>query len=121
CPHSKKYITKIIQNKKALEINSYYIFLYKLPKYDSSKLSQHIYKSHTPLKTLQDVMVANNTANVASTELDKKQENILNEITKVAIELKIHIRPYVMRFQKNSSFCTVSSGTAPCMEEYDFE
>ena len=36
CQYSKKYLTKIMTNEKALEIDSYYIFLYKLPKYDSN-------------------------------------------------------------------------------------
>ena len=120
CPFSKKYISKISKSKTLQAVNSYYIFLYKLPKFNSNKLCQHIYQSQNSLDTLQKIMVRNEKADIKTVVVDKKRQEAIDEIAKVGEELKIEIRPYVMKFEKGSNYCIVSSGSAPCMEEFDF-
>lgn len=123
CPHSQKYIKKITQNKQALAANTYYIFLYKLPKFDSNKLSSTIYESKNPLETLQKVMIEKKKVITKSSVKKNKEKAIgdkISAIAKVAKELKIVIRPYIIEFEKGSRYCLVSYGKAPCMEEFDF-
>ncbi|QSZ42209.1 hypothetical protein GJV85_08815 [Sulfurimonas aquatica] len=120
CPYSQKYIQQITKNKKAQEVNSYYIFLYKLPKFNSNKLLQHIYQSSNPVETLKKVMIKHQDVNLDEVVIDADIQTKINSIASVASSLKITVRPYVMAFQKGSKYCTVSSGPAPCLEENDF-
>ena len=120
CPFSRAYIKKITQDIELQKVHTYYIFLYKLPKYESNKLSQLIYQSKNPLEILKDVMVKEQKVDlnlhIPNTNLQKK----IDSISEVANELNVAIRPYIMRFDKGSNYCTVSTGTAPCTEEADF-
>lgn len=121
CPHSKKLISKISNNKKIQERNSYFIFLYKLPKYESNTLSQYIYQAKHPAKALEKIMVENENISLETLKIDQKKQKMMQEIADVGKELNAQIRPYTIRFEKASTYCLVSSGVAPCMEEYDFE
>ena len=120
CPFSRKYITLLSTNKSVLDKNTYYIFLHKLPKYDSDALTQYIHESKNPLETLTKIMVENEEVTPKTCDLSKKELEKKSTISSVAKKLNIEIRPYIMEFEKGSKYCLVSSGSAPCMEEYDF-
>jgi len=57
CPKSQTFFSTISEDKRLQEDNSYYIFLYRLRKFDSDKLIQYIYQSNDPLSTLTEVML----------------------------------------------------------------
>lgn len=120
CPHSRNFIKKIIKNKEAQELNTYYVYLYKLPKFDSNKLSLYIYQSSNSLDTLQEVMVQEKEIDLNTTSIANDKENILQAISTIGAKLHIKIRPYIMEFEKGSKYCRVSIGDAPCLEENDF-
>ena len=121
CPHSKRFIKKIISNKMAQVTTSYYIFLYRLPKFESTKLIQYIYQSKDSYKSLENVMIKG-----ASVDLDNFScdENVLANVHKVdyvAEKLKVKKRPFMIVFSEGSGYCSVSEGSAPCLEELDFD
>ena len=120
CPFSKKYISMVSKSKIAQALNTYYIFLYRLPKFDSNKLCQHIYQSEDLVAELQAIMIKDKKINLDKLILNAKEQKKINDIAKVGKKLNIKIRPYIMSFKKNSNYCTVSSGSAPCLEEFDF-
>jgi hypothetical protein len=121
CPHSRKFISKISKNKMIQLENSYYIFLYRLPKFESDELIQCIYQSSDVKSSLMDVMVNGKEINMDSTELGDNKLKAIKEISSVGKKLNIKIRPYLMIFEDGSKYCRVSKGIAPCMEEFDLE
>ena len=120
CPFSKKYIAKLTKNKMAQALNSYYIFLYKLPKFKSNKVSQFIYQSKNKSDALKSIMIDNKNIDLNMTKEDKDIQALIDEIARVGEKLKVKQRPYIMSFEKGSIYCTVSSGSAPCLEELNF-
>lgn len=120
CPFSRNYIQKISQSKKAKETNTYYIFLYKLPMFDSNKLSQYIFQSSNHQETLLEVMVKEEDIDLDATTIDAEKQSIISKISNVGEILNLKVRPYIIEFEKGSKYCTVSSGSAPCLEENDF-
>ena len=121
CPFSRNLIQAISKNKLAQAVNSYYIFLYKLPKFDSAKISQYIYQSDDALSALQQVMVEEKSIDLNNVVIDKNVQELVENVANVGVKLKAKIRPYIMKFEEGSKYCMVSSGSAPCMEEFDFE
>ncbi|WP_373034823.1 thioredoxin fold domain-containing protein [Sulfurimonas sp.] len=120
CKYSKRFIKKISENKMLQMLNSYHVFLYRLPKYESDRLIQYIYQSADKKKTLLDVMVRSKKINLDGFKATSKEYEITKRITKVAKKLKIKKRPYMISFQKDSGYCRVSEGIVECMEELDF-
>lgn len=121
CPHSKKLIKKISENKILQLINSYHIFLYRLPKFESDELSHYIYQSSNANIALLDTMVKDKEINFDDFKVDYEKSKILKEISIVAKKLNIKRRPYLILYEGDTGYCRVSEGTAPCMEEFDFE
>lgn len=120
CPHSKKFIQKISENKKAQKTNTYYIFLYKLPKFDSDSLTQYILQSSKQTDALQEVMLKKEKTVLNKSTIKMNIQKIMNNIANVGKKLHIKLRPHIIDFEKGSKYCRVSSGTAPCLEENDF-
>ena len=102
-------------------MNSYYIFLYRLPKFESDKLTQYIYQSDDTKTCLENVMVNNKEINFDDFELSGDKQKIIDQIAAVGKKLNMVHRPYMMVFEEGSHYCRVSEGSAPCMEEFDFE
>ncbi|QOY53218.1 thioredoxin fold domain-containing protein [Candidatus Sulfurimonas baltica] len=121
CPYSKKLITKISEDKMLQLMNSYYIFLYRLPKFESDKLTQHIYQSDDKKACLENVMVNNKQINLDNIQISTDKQKIIDKIATVGKKLNMVHRPYMMVFEEGSNYCRVSEGSAPCMEEFDFE
>lgn len=121
CPMSKSFIEIITSEKSFQKETSYYIFLYRLPMFQSDKLIQYIYQSKTPLETLEEVMVYEDYDDLDNLESRPEIQKIINKIANVGKKLNIKARPYLLTFEAGSSYCKVSSGTAPCLEENDFK
>ena len=122
CPFSRRYMKQLLNNKVCKNYTTYYIFLYKLPTKDSAKLINYIYQSDHKLQVLKSIMVNENIIKIRDEQLKEHAKNsiIVEEIATVAEKLHINIRPYIIEFRKDSPYCTVSSGTAPCLEENNF-
>ena len=118
CKYSNRFITKINENEIIQQTNSYYIFLYKLPKYDSQKLIQYIYQSDEPKSTLLDVMVDEDIIDLDDFNANNKTITAIQKIAEVAEEFDMTLRPYIISFEKDSKYCNVSEGTLSCVEEF---
>lgn len=120
CPHSKKLITLLSKDMMKQIQSTFYIFLYRLPKFESDKLIHFIYQSHNPKSSLLDIMVANKQPDLSSYEINSDKIEIIESVASVAKQLKMTKRPYIIHFENTSIFCTVSEGSVPCLEELDF-
>ena len=119
CKFSKRMITIINENKILQLTNSYYIFLYRLPRLDSEKLIQYIYQSEDPKTTIIDVMVDGDIIDLDKFEATEKTLKAIQSIAKVAKKLNIRVRPYIISFEKDSKYCKVSEGESSCLEEFE--
>lgn len=121
CSKSQSFIDLINERKDLQEKASYYIFLYRLPKFDSDEYIQYIYQSPQTLDALKTIMIYEDYDEVDDFKVSQKTLDTTGEIAKVAKELKMKRRPYLLIFEQGSSYCTVSEGSAPCMEEDGFD
>jgi len=119
CPKSQAFIELITSREDLKNDSSYFIFLYQLPSFSSAFLITHIYQSKSPLQSLTEVMVYEDY-DVPDQEINKSTLEIIKSIKDVAKKMKIKSRPYLLMFDKDSKYCRVSEGTAPCLEENDF-
>lgn len=120
CPHSKKLIKLLSENMMKQIQSTFYVFLYRLPKFESDQLIHFIYQSQNPKSSLMDIMVANKQPDLSSYEINHDRIDMIDNIASVAKQLKMKKRPYIIHFENTSIFCTVSEGSAPCLEEFDF-
>ncbi|MBC8237229.1 MAG: hypothetical protein H8E76_03275 [Helicobacteraceae bacterium] len=120
CPHSKKLIALLSKDMMKQIQSTYYVFLYRLPKFESDKLINYVYQSHNPKSSLLDIMVENKKPDLTSYKPNTAEIKIVENIASIAKELKMKKRPYIMHFENTSIFCTVSEGSAPCLEKFDF-
>jgi len=121
CPKSKTFIQLILERKELQKNTSYYIFLYRLPKFESDKHIQYIYQSPDPLEALQELMVYEDFDELEKFSPTPQTLQKINTVAKVAKHMKIKRRPYLLIFAEGSNYCRVSEGTAPCLEENDFK
>lgn len=119
CKYSKRLMTKINESKMLQLINTYYIFLYRLPRLDSEKLIHYIYQSDDPKSTLIDVMVYDDLVELEDFNATDKTKREIKIISDMAKKLDMTLRPYMISFEKDSAYCTVSEGTASCLEEFE--
>ena len=121
CPRSRAFIQLIDERKDLQDKTSYYIFLYRLPMFESDKHIQYIYQSTDPLETLKDIMIYGDYEGVEDFETRSQTLEKINEISKTARQMNVKRRPYLLIFEEGSKYCRVSDGTAPCLEENDFK
>ena len=120
CPKSKAFLSLIHSRKDLQEKRTYYIFLYKLKKFDSQKLIQYIYQSPTKKSTLIDIMVKDEDPNYRNFIFKKEGFHTLRKVENIAKQMPMKHRPYLLLFESNSPYCRVSEGIAPCLEDNDF-
>ncbi len=121
CSQSKRFINLINERQDLQQKNSYYIFLYRLPRFESDKLIQYIYQSEDPLKTLKEIMIEEYYDEMDDFKASPHTYAKINAIAKTAEQLRMEYRPYLLIFKEGSSYCKISDGTAPCMEENHFK
>ncbi|MFA5454357.1 MAG: hypothetical protein WC272_03455 [Sulfurimonas sp.] len=99
--------------------NTYYIFLYRLPRLESEKTMQYILESPNPKETLIEIMIDEEMVELKNFEAKESTVKALQEIATVAATLDMTQRPYMISFDRNSKYCRVSEGTASCLEELE--
>ncbi|MFA7353807.1 MAG: hypothetical protein WCZ70_04195 [Sulfurimonadaceae bacterium] len=119
CKYSRELMKKIEANKMLQLSNTYYIFLYRLPRLDSEKTMQYILESPNPKETLIEVMVDEEIVDVENFEAKESTLKALREIADVAATLDMTQRPYMISFDRDSKYCRVSEGSASCQEEFE--
>ena len=97
CRYSKKYIKDITLDEELQKENSYYIFLYRLPKFESEKLIQYIYQSQDAEEALEDIMIYEDEIDLDEFKVTKKTLKIINDVASVAKKFNVDKRPYVIR------------------------
>ena len=120
CQKSRHFLELLDDRHDLQEKSTYYIFLYRLQKYHSEKHIQYIYQSSDPLHSLKEIMLYGDYDLLDGFTPQQETLSIVDSIAKIAKEMKIRRRPYLLIFEKGSSYCQVSDGTAPCMEDDDF-
>ena len=121
CSKSRAFIKLINEREDLKQASTYYIFLYRLQKFDSDELIEYIYQSDNPLDALKEIMIDEDFDVVEDVTLKQKTLEIIKDISVVAKHLDMKRRPYLLIFDEGSHYCTVSEGTAPCLEENDFD
>lgn len=119
CKYSRELIKKIEANKMLQLSNTYYVFLYRLPRLDSEKTMQYILESANPKQTIVEIMVDEEIVEVEDFEAKERTVKALREIAEVAATLDMTQRPYMISFDRDSKYCRVSEGTASCLEELE--
>ncbi len=119
CKYSRELMKKIEANKMLQLSNTYYIFLYRLPRLESEKIMQYILESADPKATLIEIMIDEETVELKNFEAKESTVKALQEIASVAATLDMTQRPYMISFDKDSKYCRVSEGTASCLEELE--
>lgn len=119
CKYSRALMKKIDENRMLQLSNTYYIFLYRLPRLDSEKMMQYIYESSDPKETLTEIMVYEYEVDLSGYEARESTIDALGEIAEVAATLDMTHLPYMISFEKGSKYCRVSEGEASCLEEFD--
>lgn len=110
---------KIDENKMLQLTNSYYIFMYRLPRLDSEKSMQYILEAKDRKEALVEVMIDEEIIDVSDLVAKPQTLKALKEIAEVASTLEMTQRPYMISFDKDSKFCRVSEGSASCLDEFE--
>ena len=97
CVYSQAYIAEISENKKLHEENSYYVFLYRLPRFDSDELIQYIYQSKNPKSALEDIMIKNKEVDTFYLSPSEKTLKMIEEIALVGKKLEAKHRPFIIK------------------------
>jgi len=121
CPKSRAFIKMISEREDLQAAQSYYIFLYRLEKFDSDKTIQYIYQSSNPKLTLQKLVIEEEKVDLEYFKVKKETIALIDSIAMSAQQMQMVKRPYSLVFEANSRYCRVSEGTADCLEEIDFE
>lgn len=95
CPHSRDFISMINESTKMRSIYRYYIFFYELKRFQSHSLIASIYASPVPLQRTLEVMVGLKETETTHAPGAKVEEKI-TEIAKVAEEIGVSKRPYLI-------------------------
>ncbi len=88
CKYSKKIIKKVHENKMLQLINTYYIFLYRLEKFESDKLIYYIYQSDDPKSTFLDVMVDEDIIELDGFEATKNTKRDMKIVSDMAKKIR---------------------------------
>lgn len=115
CHNSQNYLEMITQSQALLQNNTFYIYLYRLPKFESDALIEHIYSSKSPWNITKQIMLHKFKPKVYKMLHSETAKIIKNRISQVAQKFRVKRRPYLLIFKKGSNFCKVSEGNAPCL------
>lgn len=99
CPHSQDFISMINENSKMRTMYRYYIFFYELKRFNSHNLITAIYESAAPLQRTLEVMVGGKEMQM-STQIESKIETKISDIARVADEIGVSKRPYLIIAKK---------------------
>lgn len=102
CPLSKEYMRWVTSNDKLLKRYRYFVYMYKLKKYDSLNLMRYIYTQDYRFTILKEVMVNDTLPDIDPKGLSKEADIKIREIAKAAETIDVYKRPYfiVLRSEK---------------------
>lgn len=92
CKHSRKFITMVSKNPKMLSKYQYRIFLYSIPRLNSTEVVSAVYMSDDPVETLLEIMVENWVDYEEGNEMTKARVQRINAVSK---EIGVYKRPYI--------------------------
>ena len=100
CIHSQIYIDEITEKKELHKDNSYYIFLYRLDKFDSTELIEFIYQAKNPKLALEDIMIRDKEVDTFDLSVSKKTLKIIEEVALVGQKLEAEHRPFIIKLPR---------------------
>lgn len=92
CPYSRKFITMVSKNAKMLSKYQYRIFLYSIPRLNSTEVISAVYMSPNPIETLLQIMIEDD---VVYSQGNQTTQDKIRRIEKVAQEIDVYKRPYI--------------------------
>ncbi len=116
CSKSQHFLDLIVHSEKLQEINTYYIFLYRLPKFESDALISYIYDAYDILDTMKTVMIEGYEPKLTDYQASPRALERKFRIQEIADKFQAKRRPYLLIFKQGSHYCKISEGTAPCMK-----
>jgi len=102
CPLSREYLKWVTSSSKLLKRYRYYVYMYKLKKYDSLNLMRYIYSQEYCLNMLKEVMVKGYEPEIDITAFVKGVDKKIRDIAEAARAIDVYKRPYfiVLRSEK---------------------
>ena len=102
CSLSKEYMKWVTSNERLKKRYTYYIYMYKLKKYDSMDLMRYIYGQEYKFNILKQVMVENYLPDTTQIKPDRLIEKEIAEIAAAAKAIDVYKRPYfiILRSEK---------------------
>ena len=97
CIYSQLYIEEITEKKELHKKNSYYIFLYRLDRFDSTELIQFIYQSKNPKLALEDIMIREKEVDTFDLDVSEKTLKIIEEVASVGKQFNAEHRPFIIK------------------------
>ena len=102
CTLSKEYMKWVTTNERLSKRYTYYIYMYKLKKYDSMNLMRYIYGQEYQFNILKQVMVDNNIPDTNGVKPNPVIEKKIADIAQAAKTIDVYKRPYfiILRREK---------------------
>jgi len=102
CTLSKEYMKWVTSNERLKKRYTYYIYMYKLKKYDSMNLMRYIYAQEYQFNVLKQVMVENALPDTRMVKPDPAIEKEIADIAAAAKTIDVYKRPYfiILRSEK---------------------
>ena len=97
CMYSQMYIDEITKNKSLHKANSYYVFLYRLDRFDSTELIQFIYQAKNPKLALENIMIRDKEVDTFDLSPSEKTLRIIEEVASVGKKMKVESRPFIIK------------------------
>lgn len=92
CPYSRKFISMISKNPKMLSKYQYQLFLYSIPRLNSTDVVSAIYMSQTPVERLLETMLEDDITYNEGNEITKAKVKRIDHIAK---EMNVNKRPFI--------------------------
>ncbi len=102
CTLSKEYMKWVTSNDRLKKRYTYYIYMYKLKKYDSMNLMRYIYGQEYQFTVLKEVMVNNQLPDTGGVRPTPSIEKKIRQIAEAAKKIDVYKRPYfiILRREK---------------------
>jgi hypothetical protein len=116
CPKSRAYIKQISTSGNLLRKHRYFIFLYRLPKFESDHLIRTIYTSSNPRLMMQKIMIDRCAPEALKGHNDAYADETIDAVAEAGMLLGMEHRPYLMIFKPTAPYCIVSEGEPDCID-----
>ncbi len=101
CKYSRKFLKTVTSNEMMLKKYKYHLFMYEIPRLNSQNIIYSIYAQKDKKTSLLDVMLHGKKLDIQDKDFDfKKQKDIVDKISKVAKQIGVFKRPYIIISKK---------------------